>query len=179
MTAPEFQPNKPKNIPTNLEVRKKKKRPVFHGPQKTPDVEQDEGGDSLTEMEPRPMTPSDRGETTNTDSRRHRVTHDKLWLYAFLIHVFVYLGASAYINYLFISTRSLTTSLKGAGYCSLGSLARNAIFSDILESLCWPLEAGLDKSRLQSKRTANHHIQIVPWSNRALAGSVGAGMIWR
>ena len=85
----------------------------------------------------------------------------------------------AHINYLSISIRSLTTSLKGAGYCSLGSLARNAIFSDILESLCWPLEAGLDKSGLQSKRTANHHLQIVPWLNRALAGSVGAGMIWR
>jgi len=44
--------------------------------------------------------------------------------------------------------RSLTTSLKGAGYRSLGSLARNALFSNILESLCWPLEAVLDKGRL-------------------------------
>jgi len=105
MTAPEYQPEKSKNKPTNLEVRKRKeKRPVSREPQKTPDVERDEDGDSLTEMEPRPMTPSDRGETTNTGSRRHRVTHDKLWLYAFLLHVIVYLGASAYINYLSIST---------------------------------------------------------------------------
>lgn len=44
--------------------------------------------------------------------------------------------------------RSLTTSLKGAGYRSLGSLARNALFSNILESLCWPLEAVIDRSKL-------------------------------
>lgn len=104
MTAPEYPPEKSKNKPTNLEVRKKKKRPVSPQPQKTPDVERDDDGDSLTETEPRPMTPSDRGETTNTNSRRQRVTHDKLWSYAFLIHVIVYLGASAYINYLSIST---------------------------------------------------------------------------
>jgi hypothetical protein len=36
-------------------------------------------------------------------------------------------------------------SLKCAGYQSLGSLARNAVFSDTVEVLVWPLEV-LDKS---------------------------------
>jgi hypothetical protein len=39
----------------------------------------------------------------------------------------------------------ISESLKCAGYRSLGSLARNAFFSDTVEVLVWPLEV-LDKS---------------------------------
>ena len=43
---------------------------------------------------------------------------------------------------------SLSESLKCAGYRSLGSLARNAFFSNTVEFLVWPLEI-LDKSEFR------------------------------
>jgi hypothetical protein len=38
-------------------------------------------------------------------------------------------------------------SLKKASYRSLGSLARNAFFSDTVEMLCWPLECVFDRGK--------------------------------
>jgi hypothetical protein len=38
-------------------------------------------------------------------------------------------------------------SLTSAGYSSLGSLARNALLSDLVEALCWPLESVIDRGR--------------------------------
>jgi hypothetical protein len=104
MTATEYQP-KPKRTPENLEIHKKGKEAIAES-EKTPDIERDYDNDSLQDMDPRPMTPSDsdRCEPANTGSRRQQVTHDKLWLYGFLIHVIAYMSASAYINYLSIST---------------------------------------------------------------------------
>jgi hypothetical protein len=70
--------------------------------------------------------------------------------------------------------RSLTTSLKGAGYRSLGSLARNALLSNFIEILCWPLEGVLDRSEPQTNIIESLGLPLVPWLNRALAGCVGA-----
>lgn len=37
--------------------------------------------------------------------------------------------------------KSTRTSLKNAGYRSLGSLAKNALFADLIDALVWPLSA--------------------------------------
>jgi hypothetical protein len=42
--------------------------------------------------------------------------------------------------------QSIRTSLKYAGYRSLGSLAKNALFADLIDALVWPLSA-LDRGR--------------------------------
>ena len=42
--------------------------------------------------------------------------------------------------------QSIKTSLKNAGYRSLGSLAKNALFTDLVDALVWPLSA-LDRSK--------------------------------
>jgi hypothetical protein len=38
-------------------------------------------------------------------------------------------------------------SLTSAGFSSLGSLARNALLSDLVEALCWPLESVIDRGK--------------------------------
>jgi hypothetical protein len=42
--------------------------------------------------------------------------------------------------------QSIRTGLKNAGYRSLGSLAKNALFADLIDVLVWPLSA-LDRGR--------------------------------
>lgn len=44
--------------------------------------------------------------------------------------------------------QSIRTSLKNAGYRSLGSLAKNALFADLIDALIWPLSA-LDRGELE------------------------------